>query len=36
MATKGNSKGRYMTKVGHYDIYAKDTYKPKKDNSSKH
>ena len=36
MATKGNSKGRYMTKIGFYDIYAKDTYKPKKDNSSKH
>lgn len=36
MATKGNSKGRYMTKIGFYDIYAKDTYKPKKDGSSKH
>jgi hypothetical protein len=36
MATKGNSRGRYMTKVGHYDIYGKDSYRPKKDGSSKH
>jgi hypothetical protein len=36
MATKGNSKGRYMTKVGLYDIYGKDSYRPKKDGSSKH
>lgn len=36
MATKGNSKGRYMTKVGFYDIYAKDSYRPKKDGASKH
>jgi len=36
MATKGNSKGRYMTKVGHYDIYGKDSYRPKKDGASKH
>lgn len=36
MATKGNSRGRYMTKVGHYDIYGKDSYRPKKDGASKH
>jgi hypothetical protein len=36
MATKGNSRGRYMTKVGHYDIYGKDSFRPKKDGSSKH
>jgi hypothetical protein len=36
MATKGNSKGRYMTKVGFYDIYAKHTYHPKKDGASKY
>jgi hypothetical protein len=36
MATKGNSRGRYMTKVGNYDIYGKDSYRPKKDGSSKH
>jgi hypothetical protein len=36
MATKGNSKGRYMTKVGFYDIYAKYTYRPKKDGASKY
>ena len=36
MATKGNSKGRYMTKVGIYDIYGKDSYRPNKDGSSKH
>lgn len=36
MATKGNSKGRYMTKVGHYDIYGKDSFRPKKDGASKH
>jgi hypothetical protein len=36
MATKGNSRGRYMTKVGHYDIYGKDSYRPKKDGMKKH
>ena len=36
MATKGNSKGRYMTKVGIYDIYGKDSYRPKKDGASRH
>lgn len=27
MANKKN-KGRYITKVGHYDVYAKDSHKP--------
>lgn len=36
MATKGNSKGRYLTKVGHYDIYGKDSFRPKRDGASKH
>jgi hypothetical protein len=36
MATKGNSRGRYVTKVGFYDIYAKDSYRPKKDGSKKY
>jgi hypothetical protein len=31
MATKSGQKGRYITKVGFYDIYAKDAMKPKKD-----
>ena len=35
MATKGNSKGRYVTKIGFYDIYAKDSYRPKKDGAKK-
>ena len=35
MATKGKAKGRYMTKVGFYDIYAKYTYRPKKEGASK-
>ena len=30
MATKSGQKGRYITKVGFYDIYAKDSLKPKK------
>ena len=36
MATKGNSKGDYIAKVGFYDIYAKYTYRPKKDGASKY
>ena len=36
MATKGNTRGRYVTKIGHYDIYAKDSYRPKKDGSKKY
>jgi hypothetical protein len=30
MATKSGTRGRYITKVGFYDIYAKDTTKPGK------
>ncbi len=30
MATKSGHKGRYITKVGFYDIYAKDTHKKTK------
>jgi len=36
MATKGNSRGNYITKVGFYDVYAKYTYRPKKDGASKY
>jgi hypothetical protein len=36
MATKGNSKGNYVTKVGFYDIYEKQSFRPKKDGASKH
>jgi hypothetical protein len=31
MATKSGQKGRYICKVGFYDLYAKDSMKPKKD-----
>ncbi len=30
MATKSGNKGRYICKVGHFDIYAKDTLRPAK------
>ena len=30
MGTKSGNKGRYICKVGHLDVYAKDTMKPKK------
>jgi len=36
MSKKGNTKGRYMEKVGIYDIYAKDSYRPKKEGSKKY
>lgn len=36
MATKGNSRGRYVTKIGFYDIYAKDSFRPKKDGMKKY
>ena len=36
MATKSGQKGRYITKVGFYDIYAKDTFKPKKESKYKY
>ena len=35
MATKTGNKGRYICKVGYFDIYAKDTFKPKKDSKYK-
>lgn len=35
MATKTGLKGRYICKVGFYDIYAKDTFKPKKESKFK-
>lgn len=35
MGTKSGQKGRYICKVGFYDIYAKDTYKPKKESKFK-
>lgn len=35
MATKSGQKGRYICKVGFYDVYAKDTYKPKKESKFK-
>ena len=36
MATKSGKNGRYITKVGFFDIYAKDSYKPKKDSKFKY
>ena len=33
--TKGQSKGRYICKVGFYDIYAKDTMRVSKERSGK-
>lgn len=36
MATKSGNKGRYICKVGFYDIYAKDSYKPKKESKFKY
>jgi len=36
MATKSGQKGRYICKVGFYDIYAKDSFKPKKDSKFKY
>lgn len=30
MATKSGVKGRYICKIGFYDVYAKDVMKPKK------
>ena len=35
MATKSGNKGRYICKVGFYDIYAKDTLKSKKESKYK-
>ena len=33
--TKGQTKGRYICKVGFYDIYAKDTMKVSKERGGK-
>ena len=33
--SKGNTKGRYICKVGFYDIYAKDTMRSSKERSGK-
>jgi hypothetical protein len=35
MATKSGNKGRYICKVGFYDIYANDTMKSKKESKYK-
>ena len=35
MATKSGQRGRYICKVGYLDVYAKDTFKPKKDTKYK-
>jgi len=35
MGTKSGQKGRYITKVGYLDVYAKDSYKPKKESKFK-
>ena len=35
MATKSGQRGRYICKVGYLDVYAKDTYKPKKESKYK-
>jgi hypothetical protein len=32
---EANQKGRYMCKIGFYDIYAKDTHKAKQDSKQK-
>tara|TARA_R110000868_G_scaffold355405_1_gene616920 strand:- start:749 stop:997 length:249 start_codon:yes stop_codon:yes gene_type:complete len=31
MGSKTGNKGRYITKVGYLDVYAKDSFKPKKE-----
>lgn len=36
MATKSGNKGRYICKVGFYDVYAKDSFKPKKESKFKY
>ena len=35
MGTKSGNKGRYITKVGYLDVYAKDSFKPKKSSKYK-
>jgi len=36
MGSKSGQKGRYICKVGFYDIYAKDSFKPKKESKYKY
>lgn len=36
MGSKSGQKGRYICKVGFYDIYAKDSYKAKKESKYKY
>ena len=36
MATKSGQKGRYICKIGFYDVYAKDSFKPKKESKFKY
>jgi len=36
MATKSGVRGRYICKVGFYDVYAKDSFKPKKESKFKY
>jgi len=35
MATKSGQKGRYICKIGYLDVYAKDSFKPKKQSKYK-
>ena len=35
MGTKSGNKGRYICKVGYLDVYAKDSFKPKKESKYK-
>jgi cell fate regulator YaaT (PSP1 superfamily) len=35
MAKKSGQRGRYICKVGYLDVYAKDSFKPKKDSKYK-
>lgn len=35
MATKSGNKGRYICKIGYLDVYAKDSFKPKKESKYK-
>lgn len=36
MGTKSGKNGRFICKVGFYDVYAKDTFKPKKETKFKY
>ena len=35
MGTKSGNKGRYICKIGYLDVYAKDSFKPKKESKYK-